>query len=469
VSQGSTVRTLMYLANILGWNHTFGFGSTWIRVGGISLSSVILWVKVAALAWLGALFVLLLAEVRWVRRLIPDWIRNLSRVVVLVGTVGALTVTVLFGVRVMASSLAARTETGGGPELDLSFESADSFFLSLYLSMHQAQLNEPVSDDPTPVTFIVEPGETASDVSTRLQEEGLVVDGEVFRRFMTYHGLDVSLEAGTYSLRPNMTMHEIAETLQYGSADVYMVTVPEGWRMEQVGWLLEQQGLMRSDDFVAMARTAQYDYPWLASRLAGSSLEGFLFPDTYELPAEATPSAVVDLMLATFDARVAPEIEARLSGKVIFDLELADYRPMTVYDVLILASIVEREAVVAEERPIIASVYYNRLDPAYVEETALRLSADPTIQYAKGYDPETGNWWNPMLPGEGQTIESPYNTFKVQGLPPGPICSPGVASILAVLNPADTDYLYFHAIGDGSHVFASTLEEHLQNQAQYTP
>ena len=142
---------------------------------------------------------------------------------------------------------------------------------------------------------------------------------------------------------------------------------------------------------------------------------------------------------------------------------------MTVFDVMILASIVEREAVVAEERPIIASVYFNRLDPAYVEETALRLSSDPTVQYAKGYDPETGSWWNPMLPGEGLALESPYNTFKIQGLPPGPIASPGLASILAVLNPAETDFLYFHAVGDGSHVFASTLEEHLRNQEQYTP
>lgn len=239
--------------------------------------------------------------------------------------------------------------------------------------------------------------------------------------------------------------------------------------MEQIGWFLEQQGLMRSDDFVAYAQTAQYDYSWLADRPPGSSLEGFLFPDTYELPEEATPAALVDVMLGTFDVRVAPEIEGRLPGKMIFDLEMSDYRPMTVYDILTLASIVEREAVVDEERSIIASVYYNRLDPVHVEETALRLSADPTVQYAKGYDAETGNWWNPMLPGEGQTIDSPYNTFRVQGLPPGPICSPGLASILAVLNPADTDYLYFHAIGDGSHVFASTLEEHLQNQQQYAP
>jgi UPF0755 protein len=286
---------------------------------------------------------------------------------------------------------------------------------------------------------------------------------------MSFSGLDVSLEAGTYTLRSNMTMHEIAEALQHASANTVTITIPEGWRAEQVGWLVEQQGLMRSDDFMAYLYTDQYDYAWLAGKPPGASLEGFLFPDTYELPAEATPAALVDLMLATFDARVAPEIEGRLAGRSLFDLDLGGERPMTVYDVITLASIVEREAVVPEERPVIASVYYNRLDPAYVEETALRLSADPTVQYAKGYDAATGSWWSPMLPGEGQTLDSPYNTFRIQGLPPGPIASPGLASILAVLNPAESDYLYFHAIGDGSHVFASTLEEHLSNQAKYAP
>lgn len=433
------------------------------------LSSLLLWVRVVVLLWVGSLLVVMLAEIRWLQRLVPDWLRNLSRVVVLVGTVGALTLAAIFGVQLLRSSLEARAQTAEGPTLDLDFSSPDSLFLSAYLSMHQAELNQPASDDPTAVTFVVEQGQVASEVAIRLEEEGLVVNGEVFRRFMTYHGLDVSLEAGTYSLRSNMTMHEIAEALQSGGADTAKVTVPEGWRMEQIGWLLEQQGVMRSDDFLAHVRTAEYGYPWLADRPPGSTLEGFLFPNTYELAANSTPDMLVDLMLATFDARVAPEIMGRLPGKMVFDLELGDYRPMTVYDVMILASIVEREAVLEEERPIIASVYYNRLDPAYVEETALRLSSDPTIQYAKGYDPETGNWWNPMLPGEGQTIESPYNTFKVQGLPPGPISNPGLASILAVLNPADTDYLYFHAIGDGSHVFASTLEEHLQNQQQYAP
>ena len=433
------------------------------------MDSLILWVKIVAVGWIGALAVVLLAEVRWFQRLIPDWLRNLSRLLVLIGTVGVVTVTIIFGGRMLVSAMQVQAQAGDGPTLDLSFDSPNSFFLSAYLSMHQEELNQSVSDDPTPVTFVVEPGETATGVAAKLEEEGLVVSGDVFGRFMAYHGLDVSLEAGTYRLRPNMTMHEIADALQHGGADAVTVTIPEGWRMEQVAWLVEEQGMMRGDDFLAYARTAIYDYPWLAGRPQGASLEGFLFPDTYELPTEATPANLVDLMLAVFDARVAPEIEGRLPGKTIFDLNLSDYRPLTMYDVLTLASIVEREAVLDEERPIIASVYFNRLDPAYVEETALRLTSDPTIQYAKGLDPDTGNWWNPMLPGEGQTIDSPYNTFRVQGLPPGPICSPGLASILAVLNPADTDYLYFHAIGDGSHVFASTLEEHMSNQEQYAP
>ncbi len=433
------------------------------------MSSLLPWLRIAALVWVGALLAVLLSEVRGVQRLIPDWLRRLSRIVVLVGTVGALALAALFGARLMTDALQAREASESAATLDLSFESADAFLISLYLSTHQEERNATVSDDPTPVTFVVELGETATDVATRLQEQALIVDSEVFRRFMTFHGLDVSLEAGIYSLQPNMTMHDIAQVLQEGGSNAVLITIPEGWRAEQIAWLLEQQGLVRSDDFMAQVESAEYDYPWLAGRPPGGSLEGYLFPDTYELAPDVTPAAVTDLMLSTFDARVTPEIEGNLAGRTLFDLELASYRPMTVHDVITLASIVEREAVLSEERPIIASVYLNRLDPAYVEETALRLSSDPTIQYAKGYDPETQSWWNPMLPGEGQILESPYNTFKVQGLPPGPISNPGLASILAVLNPADTGFLYFHAIGDGSHAFASTLQEHLQNQEQFAP
>ncbi len=433
------------------------------------MSSLITWIKIAAALWAGALVVALASEVRGLKRWIPDGLRNAGRMIVLVGTVAFLSAAILVGVQLMKNAWQASTQLAGGQDLELSFESPNALYQSLYLSMHQEELNQTVSDDATPVTFVVQLGETATDVAARLQEEGLVVDGEVFRQFMAYHGLDVSLEAGTYRLAPNMTMHEIADVFQEGGSNAQVITIPEGWRLEQIAWWLEYQGLMRADDFEAYARSAIYDYDWLASRPPGASLEGFLFPDTYEFAPDATPATVVDTMLANFEARAVDEIESRLPGRQIYDLALSGYRPMTVYDVMILASIIEREAVLAEERPIIASVYLNRLDPAYVEETALRLSSDPTIQYAKGYDPETESWWNPMLPGEGQQINSPYNTFVLQGLPPGSICSPGLASILAVLEPAPTNFLYFHAVGDGSHVFASTLEEHLQNQAENTP
>lgn len=433
------------------------------------MNSLLQWVRVVALVWGGAMLLLVLGSVRGFRRLIPDWLRTLSRLVVLVGTIAAIVTAALLGARLFSQSLAARPEgEGEAPSLDISFESVDKFVQSLYLSSHQSELNEPGGDNPASVTFIVEPGETAASVAARLAEAGLVSDGEVFRRFMSYNDLDVSLEAGVYTLRATMTMHEIANALQHGGAAAVTVTIPEGWRMEQIAWFLDQQELVRNDDFLAYVRTAQFPFVWLSDRPVGASLEGFLFPDTYELPMKTTPEAVVDLMVSNFGSRAAAEIEGRLPGKQLFDLSLGTYRPMTVFDVVTLASIVEREAVLDEERPIIASVYYNRLDPAYIEETALRLSADPTVQYARGVDPTTGNWWNPMQPGEGQTLESPYNTFKVQGLPPGPICNPGLASILAVLNPADTTYLYFHAIGDGKHVFASTLAEHLRNQEQYT-
>jgi UPF0755 protein len=432
------------------------------------LSTIIVWAKIAALAWGCALLVVLLAETGFLQRLIPNWVRSLARVAVLVGTIAAVATGVLLGVRLVTQALEARPQTGK-VSLNLSFASPDKFVQSVYLSMHQAELNQPASSDATEVAFVVQPGETATEVAARLAQDGLVVNGDVFRRFMSYNGLDLGLQAGTYTLRANMTMPELAAALQHGSSGGVTVTIPEGWRAEQIGWLLEQQGVMRSDDFMAEVRGGQFDYSFLAGRPQGASLEGFLFPDTYQFPTQATPKDVVDRMLADFEVRVMPKVGNRMAGRQIFDPKSGSYRPLSLLDVITLASIVEREAQVPQERPIIASVYFNRLDPKYVNETALRLSSDPTIQYAKGYDPKTGNWWNPMQPGEGQDINSPYNTFKVQGLPPGPISNPGLASIEAVLSPAQTTYLYFHAVGDGSHVFASTLEEHLRNQEKYKP
>jgi UPF0755 protein len=185
-------------------------------------------------------------------------------------------------------------------------------------------------------------------------------------------------------------------------------------------------------------------------------LEGYLFPETYEVPAaEALPTDVLGRQLDVFAERVVPAYESAVaSGTTTLDL----------YTVLTIASIVEREAVVPEERPDIAGVYLNRL------AQGIRLEADPTVQYAMGYQQETGQWWKtPVFLEEYSSVDSPYNTYLYDGLPPGPIASPGLSSIEAVLNPGDHDYLYFVATPDGTgrHIFASTFEEHAANVQRY--
>jgi UPF0755 protein len=328
--------------------------------------------------------------------------------------------------------------------------SIQDVFIGLYLQYRQGDLDRPASYDDTPMTFVVEPGESAATIAARLEELGLVTDGELFRMFIRYHEIDAKLEAGEYVLRPNMTMAEIAETLQHARIEEVTVTIPEGWRAEQVAQMLTKENIADGDEFLALVRGGKFDYSLLRDRPEGSSLEGFLFPETYRIPAQAEAEDLIERMLSTLEERFTPEMR-----------QLAAERGMTVYQVMTLASIVEREAVIAEEQPLIAGVFLNRL------EQAMPLQADPTIQYAKGYDATTGQWWAPVTTDDWQGVDSPYSTYLYPGLPPGPICSPGLSAIQAVLEPTDTEYLFFLARGDGSHVFAVTYEEHLQNQELY--
>jgi len=328
--------------------------------------------------------------------------------------------------------------------------SAKDVLMGLYLQYRQSDLDRPASYDDTPVTFVIEPGESAATIAASLEELGLVTDGELFRMFIGYHEIDASLEAGEYVLRPNMTMAEIAETLQHASIEEVTVTIPEGWRAEQVAQMLAKENITDGDEFMALVRGGKFDYSLLRDRPEESSLEGFLFPETYRIPAQAEAQDLIERMLSTLDERVTPEMR-----------RLTVERGMTVYEVITLASIVEREAVVAEEQPLIAGVFLNRL------EQGMYLRADPTVQYAKGYDATTGRWWAPVTTEDWEAVDSPYSTYLYPDLPPGPICSPGLSAIQAVLEPVDTEYLFFLAKGDGSHAFAVTYEEHLQNQELY--
>ena len=342
--------------------------------------------------------------------------------------------------------------SSGGTNPSISFGSLEQIAIGIYLQLNQDKINQPISADASVVQFTIEAGETSSTIATRLKRLNLIQEEQTFRLFVRYLGVDDELEAGDYELRRNMNLEEIVARLQHGQSRAATITIPEGWRLEQIAQLSAREGLADEGEFLALAQTGEFDYAFLADRPAGSpsSLEGFLFPETYQVSENTDTRGFIDLLLRTFDQRITPDMRQR-----------AQEARLTIYEVVALASIVEREAVVDEERPIIASVYLNRIN------RGMYLQSDPTVQYAKGYSAETGRWWNSMLQEEAQTVNSPYNTFLYPGLPPGPICSPGLASIQAVLYPAETPYLFFFSKGDGTHAFSETYEEHLENMRRY--
>lgn len=336
----------------------------------------------------------------------------------------------------------------------------------VYLLSRGEQVDQAVSADARPVRFVVKAGTPARLIGQNLQNVGLIGDARLFEAYVRVNGLAAHLEAGTFILSPAMTMAEIVATLQAAQAASITVTIPEGWRLEQVGDYLAAAEVFSDTTQVAIYRSqtvsgeftnlAIDEYPFLRERPSGTSLEGYLFPDTYEIPVEgAVADDLLRRQLETFARRVVPVYdEALLRGAT----------ELTLYEVLSLASIVEREAVVPSERPAIAAVYLNRL------VNGIRLEADPTVQYAMGYQPAADQWWKtPVFLEEYSSVDSPYNTYLYPGIPPGPIASPGLSSIEAVLYPDEHSYLYFVALPDGSgaHIFSETFEEHSENVRRY--
>jgi hypothetical protein len=295
-------------------------------------------------------------------------VRFVFRLVLFLVALGAIVAIVgggiwFFRTQGQGATTIALSEMPGGREP----EGVEDMMLSLYLQSRAEEINEPISDDATSSTFIVEPGETAISIGERLQEQGFVTDATLFRRFLQYHGLDASLEAGEYQLRRNI---EVA------------ITIPEGWRAEQVADMLTAENIMDGSIFLAAVRQGDVvNHPLLADRPPGANLEGYLFPETYRLPAQATPEDLLARMLDTMQARLPIGWES-----------MAAAQGLSLFEVLTLASIVEREAVVPAERPTIASVYLNRI------KEGMYLQADPTVQYAMGYQPDSGHVPLPQLP-----------------------------------------------------------------------
>ena len=321
------------------------------------------------------------------------------------------------------------------------------------------ELNRPTSDNPGLMPFSIRAGDDALTVAANLQALGLISDAGLFVQLLRYNGLDTRLQVGDYQLRRNMTMRQVGAALARGRSARLTVTVLPGWRIEELAAYLDKAEIMDGNLFLRQARQgAVVNHPLLADRPPGQSYEGYLFPGSYSLSDRGAPAELIKLMLDNMAAHL-------LANTAV----LAQQQGMTFYQALTLASIVERETAAAQERPLIASVFLNRLKPG---SGAPHLQADPTVQYAMGYQRWSGQWWKtPLELADYTSADSPYNTYLYPGLPPGPIASPGIDSIMAVLQPADTNFLFFvcrlPGCEDGQHVFSATYEEHLQNAQVY--
>lgn len=334
------------------------------------------------------------------------------------------------------------------------------FFLLLFIAAGVAYylygevlaMLEPVDPGGADEVQVVEipPGANTDIIGLLLEDSGLIHDARVFRLYVHHHDLGRGFIAGHYELDPAMSMEEIIGKLQSG--DVYRTTtwftVQEGLKIEEVAERLDGQGLVSREKFLELAyrapRSFLEKYPYLEDfdpATVDYQLEGYLFPDTYEIYAGAGEEEVMAIMLRRLDGFYTEE-----------NLEKARALGLTWHEALTLASIVEREARVDGERPLIAGVFLNRLADGWLLESCA------TVQYALGETRE-------RLLYEDLEVDSPYNTYLNPGLPPGPIAASGEASILAVLNPEDSDYYFFNTREDGSgeHYFSKTLAEHNAN------
>lgn len=298
------------------------------------------------------------------------------------------------------------------------------------------------------ITVLIPERASSRDVGKILHAHGLIKSPLAFNFYTRWRGVDGQLKAGEYKFQPPLSVPEIVRQLIKGQPEeTVKVTVPEGYTVEQVAGLLAKKGLISKEAFLEEAEQGNFGYFFLADLPAGPGrLEGYLFPDTYYLSKNISAHEIIDLMLERFQQESASLDYARR----------AEQAGLSLREAVIIASLVEKEAKVEEERPVIAGVILNRL------RIGMPLQIDATVQYALG-----GH--RPQLTYQDLEVDSPYNTYKITGLPPGPIASPGRASLLAVVNPERTGYLYYVAKADGTHAFAQTLAEHNANKRKYQP
>lgn len=306
-------------------------------------------------------------------------------------------------------------------------------------------------NQPTSVTVVtVVAGDSAASIGRRLAASDVIGSHYRFELLALLLGWESRLEPGDYTFEPGLTTYEILRRIHFGETSPWRVVIPEGLRLEQVSERLAEATVVDEAAFRRVLEAPSADVvsgTLAAQRPPGTTLEGYLFPSAYTFPLDGTAEQAVRSMLQRLDDSISPQLREQIneSGR-------------SLHDILTIASIIEREVIEDSERALVSAVIRNRLD------AGMPLQMDSTVQYAVGTPAE---WWKRDLGAVDLATESPYNTYVTSGLPPAPIASPGLASIIAAASPANVPYRYFVARGDGYHAFAVTYEEHLENVERY--
>lgn len=306
--------------------------------------------------------------------------------------------------------------------------------------------DSPLPPDCPPVVVVVSQGSSTSQIATDLHSAGVIKSPLLFRLFAKVLGVDGRLQAGEYAFEPGMSLFDVLSSIREGRVIHYRLTIREGLTAEQIAEVVEARGFGSKELFLEACGNPELVRDWATpAELAKTRypVEGYLFPDTYYIRRGLTERELVEMMVRRF-SQVVGGILTKNAGK----------HGLSSHQLATLASIVEKEAVSPEERPIIARVFLNRL------AIGMKLDADPTVLYAVGKRSGIALY-------KDLEFDSPYNTYKYGGLPPGPIAGFGRAALEAVINPASVDYLYFVSRNDGTHAFARTYEEHLRNVRKY--
>ena len=332
----------------------------------------------------------------------------------------------------------------GPPAADLSRPYQILYAARLF--SHKDFLLENTGNDQSQSVFTVQQHEPVSSIAARLYAGGFIDSPDVWKEYLVYSGIDRKIQSGTYLLSRNLTPVEIAAVIHDDNPeDVNFAFLP-GWRSEEIAALFPNSGLaVDNEEFLELISKPELSE--VAFLKGFSSLEGFLYPGTYQLDRASQAEQIISQFVGRFFDDLPPDFEEKVHGM-----------NLNLHEAVILASIIQKETVIPEEAPMIASVFINRLN------AGMPLQSDPTVQYALGYSENHTSWWKSPLTTQDLQIESPFNTYIHSGLPPAAISNPDMNSLNAVANPAHTDYYYFRSDCDqsGRHNFSKTYEAHLQ-------